>query len=102
MNLCNPLSISLVQMTILPAYICNTNATWVCSYENVALCRNSYAMIYTIFRAKNRNGELTFQVQTALKTKQNKTKKPCLYKELPLINDTFDKVQIPDEEIACL
>lgn len=59
-------------------------------------------MIYTIFRAKNRNGELLFQVQTALKTKQNKTKKPCLYKELPLINDTFDKVQIPDEEIACL
>lgn len=31
-----------------------------------------------------------------------KQEKPWLYKELPLINDTFDKIQIPAEEIACL
>lgn len=45
---------------------------------------------------------VNFFFKYTLLLKQNKTKKPCLYKELPLINDTFDKVQIPDEEIACL
>lgn len=31
-----------------------------------------------------------------------KQEKPCLYEELPLRNDAFDKIQIPAEEIACL
>lgn len=70
LNLCNLLYFLFVQMPILHAYICNTNATWVCSYENVALCRNLYAIIHTIFRKKKSNGDHLFQVQTALKTRK--------------------------------
>lgn len=49
------------------------------------------------FQGKICNGDRPFQVQTALKPR-----KASLYEELHLINDTFDKIQIPAEEIACL
>lgn len=51
-NLCNSLSIFLVQMPILHVYICNTDATWMRSYENVVLCRNFYAVVHTISKKK--------------------------------------------------
>lgn len=68
-----------------------------CSYENVALCRNLYAMIHAIFRGKNVMVIVPFKYRLLLKQE-----KPCLYEELPLMNDIFDKIQIPAEEIACL
>lgn len=57
-----------------------------------------YMQLYILFSGKKKVMVIiSFKYRLLLKQE-----KPWLYKELPLINDTFDKIQIPAEEIACL
>lgn len=57
-----------------------------------------YMQLYILFSGK-KNVMVIISFKYRLLLKQEK---PWLYKELPLMNDTFDKIQIPAEEIACL